>query len=183
MKAPLLYAAAKLETARLELEPLAVVHAASMYEGFADARMYAWVDAAPPADVADLAERFARVVDPYGRAGELWLNWAVTCRDNGARVGVVEVTLRDDRVAYLACYIFPQHARQGFGHEACTAAIDHLWRAYDAREIRIETDYRNVPARCLAESLGFARRRRVKHGALRGAPTVHYRYRLWRSVS
>jgi len=61
MKAPLLYAAAKLETARLELEPLAVVHAASMYEGFADARMYAWVDAAPPADVADLAERFARV--------------------------------------------------------------------------------------------------------------------------
>jgi len=107
----------------------------------------------------------------------------VTCRDNGARVGVVEVTLRDDRVAYLACYMFPQYARQGFGHEACTAAIDHLWRAYDAREIRIETDYRNVPARCLAESLGFARRRRVKHGALRGAPTVHYRYRLWRSVS
>jgi|APFre7841882724_1041349.scaffolds.fasta_scaffold07850_3 RimJ/RimL family protein N-acetyltransferase len=180
MKAPLLYAAATLETARLELEPLAVAHAASMFEGFADTRMYAWVDAAPPADVAELAERFARVMDPYARAGELWLNWTVTRRDDGSRVGVVEVTLRDDRVAHLASYVFPQHERQGFGREACAAVIDHLWRAYDAREIRIETDFRNVPARCLAESLGFARRRHVKHGTLRGLPAVSYGYRLRR---
>ena len=34
MKAPLLYAAAKLETARLELEPLAVAQAVLVYEGF-----------------------------------------------------------------------------------------------------------------------------------------------------
>ena len=40
---------------------------------------------------------------------------------------------------------------EGFARKACTAAIDQPWRAYDAREIRIETGYRNVPARCRAD--------------------------------
>jgi hypothetical protein len=79
--------------------------------------------------------------------------------------------------------VFPRHARSGYGGEACTGGIEHLWRAYDAREIRIEADFRTAPARCLAESLGFARRRHVKHLTLRGEASVGYGYRLKRPLS
>jgi len=183
MKAPLLYVAATLHAARLDLEPLAIDHAARMFDGFADERLYAWVDAAPPADLSELVTRFAGVMNPYARPGELWLNWAVVRREDAAAVGVVEVTLREDRIAYLACYVFPRYARAGYGREASAAAITQLWRAYDAQEVRIEMDYRNVPARCLAESLGFVRRRHMKRGTLRGLPAVGYGYRLPRPVS
>jgi RimJ/RimL family protein N-acetyltransferase len=183
VKAPLLFVGGTIATPRLDLEALAIDHAARMYEGFADPRLYEWVDAAPPADVSELVGRFAGVVNPYQREGELWINWAIVRREDAAAVGVVEVTLRSDRIAYLACYVFPRHTREGYAREACAAAIDHLWRAYDAQEVRIEMDYRNVPARCLAESLGFERRRHVKRGTLRGRPAVGYGYRLRRPVS
>jgi RimJ/RimL family protein N-acetyltransferase len=183
MKAPLLFVGGTMASSRLDIEPLAIGHAERMYEGFADRRLYEWVDAAPPASLSELVARFAGVMNPYARPGELWLNWAIVRREDGAAVGVVEVTLRDDRIAYLACYVFPRYTRQGYGREACAAAIAHLWRAYDAQEVRIEMDYRNVPARCLAESLGFVRRRHMKRGTLRGLPAVGYRYRLIRPVS
>jgi RimJ/RimL family protein N-acetyltransferase len=183
MKAPLLFVGGTIATPRLDLEVLAIDHAARMLDGFADERLYQWVDAAPPANLSELVTRFAGVMNPYTRPGELWLNWAMVRREDAAAVGVVEVTLRADRIAYLACYVFPRHVREGYGREASAAAIDHLWRAYDAQEVRIEMDYRNVPARCLAESLGFVRRRHAKHGTLRGLPAVGYGYRLRRPVS
>jgi RimJ/RimL family protein N-acetyltransferase len=70
--------------------------------------------------------------------------------------------------------------RRGIAHEACAAVIDHLWRAYDAAEIRADIDFRNVPSRCLVEGLGFVRRARHIVTTLRGAPSYDYRYRLKR---
>ena len=180
MKAPLLYVGGTLATKRLTLEPLTPAHAGPMFTGFADGALYLWVNADPPKDVADLESRFARIADPYAPGGELWLNWAIRVNDNGTYAGLLEATVRPDRVVFLAFYVFTSFARRGIAKEASKAVIDHLWRAYDATEIRADTDFRNVPARCLVESLGFLRRTRNIATSLRGEPSVDYRYRLKR---
>lgn len=183
MRAPLLYVGGPLSTARLTLEPLTPAHAGPMFGGFADAALYLWVNADPPKDVADLESRFARISNPYAPGGELWLNWAVRLNDNGTYAGLVEATVRPDRVVFLAFYVFTAFARRGIAREACRTVIEHLWRAYDAAEIRADTDFRNVPARCLVESLGFARRTRNIATTLRSEPSIDYRYRLKRPGS
>ena len=43
-------------------------------------------------------------------------------------------------------------------------------------------DYRNIPSRCLVESLGFKRRTHNKQTTLRGRPALDYRYRLKRPL-
>jgi len=180
MRAPLLYVGGTLVTQRLALEPLTPGHADAMFEGFADPALYLWVNAEPPKDVEDLRERFTRIAEPYAPRGELWLNWAVRITDGGAYAGLVEATVRPDRVVFLAYYVFTKYMRRGIAREACSAVIDHLWRAYDAREIRADSDFRNVPSRCLVEALGFTRRTRHIVTTLRGAPSYDYRYRLKR---
>jgi len=179
VKAPLLYIGGTLRTARLVLEPLEPAHAERMYEGFADPVLYTWLDVTPPHDVADLRERFERIGKPYAPNGELWLNWALRLAD-GRYAGLVEATMRPDRIVYLAYFIFTAFMRNGFAREACGAVIQHLWRAYDAVEIRADMDYRNVPSRCLVESLGFVRRAHNRRTMLRGRPSLDYRYRLRR---
>lgn len=182
MKAPLIYVGGTLATPRLTLEPLTPSHADAMFDGFADRELYRWIDAQPPADVEDLRQRFARISNPYSPTGQLWLNWAARIT-NGEYVGVIEATVRPDRVVFLAYYVFTRFTRQGIASEACGAVIEHLWRAYDAREIRADMDYRNVPSRCLIEALGFVRRRHKLATTFRGEPSVDYRYRLTRPVT
>jgi [ribosomal protein S5]-alanine N-acetyltransferase len=180
VKAPLIYIGATLRTARLTLEPLRPEHAQAMFEGFADQRIYTWIDVPPPASVDDLRDRFARIAQPYAPTGELWLNWPVRVDEAAEYAGLVEATMRPDRVVYLAYFVFTRFSRQGIAKEACTSVIDHLFRAYDAVEIRAEMDYRNIPSRCLVESLGFRRRTHNKQTTLRGRPALDYRYRLKR---
>ncbi len=183
MKAPLIFAGGALTTARLSLEPLAAAHAPLMFEGFADSALYRWINAEPPSAVAELQQRFDRIANPYAPDGALWLNWAARLAAGGGYVGLFEATVRPDRMVFLAYYVFTSFARQGIAREACTSIIEHLWRAYDAKEVRADVDFRNVPARCLVESLGFVRRTRNIITTLRGEPSIDYRYRLRRPVS
>jgi [ribosomal protein S5]-alanine N-acetyltransferase len=180
MRAPLLYVGGKLATPRLSLEPLTPAHAELMIEDFADPALYTWVNADPPKDVEELRSRFTRIAEPYAPDGALWLNWALRMAEGGPHVGVIEATVRPDRIVFLAYYVFTAYTRRGLAREACAAVIEHLWRAYDAAEIRADTDFRNVPSRCLVESLGFVRRTRHIVTTLRGAPSFDYRYRLKR---
>ncbi len=180
MKAPLLFVGGTLATPRLALEPLTPAHAPLMFEGFADPALYRWINAEPPVSVDDLRLRFERIANPYAAGGELWLNWAVRRTSDNVYAGLVEATVRPDRVVFLAYYVFTAFARQGIAREACTAVVEHLWRSYDAAEVRADIDFRNVPSRCLVEALGFVRRTRNIVTTLRGAPSVDYRYRLKR---
>ena len=180
MRAPLLFVGGTLASERLTLEPLTPAHAEPMFDGFADPALYKWVNAEPPTSAAELRLRFERIANPYAPGGELWLNWALQRKKDALYVGLVEATVRPDRVVFLAYYVFTAHARQGYAREACAAVIEHLWRAYDAAEVRADMDYRNVPSRCLVETLGFARRTRTIASTLRGEASTDYRYRLKR---
>ena len=173
MKAPLIYIGGALKTARLTLEPLTPEHAEAMFAGFADPRLYTWLDVAPPHSVADLRERFQRIAQPYAPNGELWLNWPLRQR-RGKYAGLIEATMRPDRVAFLAYFVFPAFARQGLAREACTIVIDHLFRAYDAVEIRAEwtsaTCRRAASSKRWGSSAGPIRGRRRC-----GRPALDYR--------
>jgi [ribosomal protein S5]-alanine N-acetyltransferase len=180
VKAPLIYMASTLETERLVLEPLDARHAGPMFAGFADPVLYTWIDVAPPPDAGDLRARFERIAKPYAPTGELWLNWPMRLASGDSYAGLVEATMRPDRIVYLAYFVFAPYMRRGYAREACAVVIEHLWRAYDAVEIRADMDYRNVPSRCLVESLGFVRRAHNRTTTLRGRPALDYRYRLRR---
>jgi len=180
MPAPLIYVGGKLASARMVLEALTPAHAPLMIDGFADESLYRYIDVTPPSDADELERRFRRIANPYAPSGELWLNWAMLLRDAGRYAGLIEATVRPDRVVHLAYYVFTAYMRQGLAHEACTTIIEHLWYAYDATEIRAESDFRNVPSRCLLESLGFTRRGRTRTTKVHGLPSVDYRYRLKR---
>jgi ribosomal-protein-alanine N-acetyltransferase len=178
--APLIYVGGKLASGRMVLEALTPAHAPLMIEGFADPELYRFIDVTAPTDADELERRFRRIANPYAPSGELWLNWAMLLRESGRYVGLIEATVRPDRVVHLAYYVFTAYMRQGLAREACTTIIDHLWHAYDATEIRADSDFRNVPSRCLLESLGFTRRAHTRTTKVHGQASVDYRYRLKR---
>ena len=174
------YAPRPLASARLAMEPIAASHADALFEGLADPALYTFIGP-PPASVDAMRERFRRLADPHGPGGELWLNHAVRWRPAGAYVGCVQATVRPDRTAYIAYFVFRAAQRQGIAHEACVALLDHLWRDCGVGLVRIECDTRNVPSQRLAEALGFAREGGARAtDPVHGAPAFDYVYRLER---
>ena len=113
MHAPLIFVGGKLTTQRMLLEALTPSHAPLMIEGFADVSLYRWIDVGPPTDADELERRFRRIANPYAPSGELWLNWAMLLRETGRYVGLIEATVRPDRVVHLAYYVFTAYMRQG----------------------------------------------------------------------
>src|SRR5688572_33463871 len=86
-----------LDTARLRLEPLEPGHAAMLFEGLRDDRLYDLIDEDPPASVEALRARYevlARRRSPDGR--QAWLNWAVWSNPEARYVGYVQATVEAD---------------------------------------------------------------------------------------
>ncbi|MFL6136981.1 MAG: GNAT family N-acetyltransferase [Frankiaceae bacterium] len=130
-------AAARLVTARLVLEPLAVGHAAEMVGVLADPSLYAVIGGEPPT-LDELTERYGRQVAGPGRAGEAWRNWVV--RREGRAVGYVQATiaLEDGRwVADVAWLVTPAEQGRGIATEAAARMIQELLSA-GVTEIRAE---------------------------------------------
>jgi RimJ/RimL family protein N-acetyltransferase len=80
-------------TERLDLEPLAVAHAAELAPLLDDASLHEFTGGAPlPA--AALAARYARLAARRSPAGDqLWGNWVLRVRATGAAAGTVQATL------------------------------------------------------------------------------------------
>ena len=119
-----------LRSARLDLEPLRVDHAAEAAVVFDDERLHRYIGGAPAGE-EELRRRYAQQV--AGRSsdgGELWLNWMVRHRASGALVGTVQATVLhkpgDGRVAELAWTVATQHQRRGYAREAAGAMVTWL---------------------------------------------------------
>jgi RimJ/RimL family protein N-acetyltransferase len=80
-------------TERLDLEPLAVAHAAELAPLLDDPSLHAFTGGVPlPA--AALAARYARLAIRHSPDGnQLWGNWLVRVRATGAAAGTVQATL------------------------------------------------------------------------------------------
>ena len=147
-----------LHTSRLKLEPLGEAHAAALFEGLSDHRLYEFIGEQAPVSVEALAERYRRLatrMSPDGR--EHWLNWAIGSQASGRHVGWVQATVHADRSAHVAYLLFRESWGQGFAREAATAMVEHLRDAWSVRIVRATVDVRNRRSIALLEALGFVR--------------------------
>ena len=146
-----------LSTVRLVLEPLLPSHAAALFAGYDDDRMWRFMPSRHrPASVAELEQRFTRYVARKSPDGlQTWLNYAV--RDKrGQYVGWVQATIEGTQ-AMVGYSIFADHWRQGYGAEACAELICCLVREYYVEDIVATVDTGNVASIRLLETLGFIR--------------------------
>lgn len=148
-----------LHTERLALEPLAEHHADELFAPLADARLYAHVPQEPPASLDALRLRcalLARRCSPDGR--ELWLNWVLRGRADGACRGLLQATVRRaDALAWIAYEVFPPYWQQGLAREGCSAMIGWLIHTLGVRRLAAEVDSHNTASLRLLERIGFQR--------------------------
>ncbi len=115
-------------TRRLSLTPLQVADAEDMVDVLNDERLHEFIGGRP-ATVAELRDRYARLVAGSSAPDEVWLNWIVRRRSDTQPVGTVQATLttRDGRsTASLAWVIGVDWQNQGFASEAARALIEWL---------------------------------------------------------
>ncbi len=168
-----------LQSERLVLEPLLPQHAARTFALWQDQRLYTFIPIEPPTELLGLEERYRKLSTRRSPDGtEEWLNWFAREKRSGEYVAQIQITLRPDSSAYLACFTFVPHWRRGYAHEACQAVIRCLIeRGVEAFVAEIDT--RNVASIRLIERLGFRRVAHVPKAALiRGADSDEYHYSL-----
>lgn len=149
--------AVPLVSARLDLEPLAAGHAASLYTPLLDPALYEWIPEPPPVDLEWLTRRYARLESrrsPDGR--EAWLNWALRDRASGRYLGYLQATVRlAAREADVAYLLFSTDWGKGYAREAMAAMLRWLFPYYGLRHVDVRIDPRNRRSLALANALGF----------------------------
>lgn len=143
-------------TPRLELRRTRIEDAAAMFIALRDPLMYLYVPRRAPANAAELAQRFARVVQETAPDRlDQWLNWTVWLRDDGEGLGTIEATVKPDQRVEIGYLFDPRVWRRGFAREAVGAMIEHLSQN-GAASFEAVIDIRNNASKALAASLGFS---------------------------
>ena len=144
-------------TPRLELRRTRVEDAAAMFPALRDPLIYLYVPRNAPANGAELAQHFARVIQETApNRLDQWLNWTVWLRDGGAGLGTIEATVKPDHRVEIGYLFDPRVWRRGFAREAVSAMMEHLSQN-GAASFEAVIDIRNTASKALAASLGFAR--------------------------
>ncbi|MCC0099741.1 GNAT family N-acetyltransferase [Streptomyces flavotricini] len=111
----------RLGSARLELLPLRVEHAAEMARVLGDPVLHEFTGGAPLTAGA-LRERYARLAAGSPDPAVVWCNWVLRLRGDGQLVGTVQATVTPARdTAELAWVIGTPWQGRGFATEAARA--------------------------------------------------------------
>lgn len=148
-------AAGGLETERLRLEPLVEAHAALLFEGLKDPRLYRFMQGVEPPSLPELELRFRDRAVGLHEPHTTRLQWAAWARDERRHVGLFEAAVSEGGRASLAYLIFVSAWRRGHALEACRRILRHLFDDHAVSVVRVITAVENVPSRALAERLGF----------------------------
>ena len=145
----------ELDSLRLRLEPQTVAHVEAMFAVLSDPAIYAYENA-PPASLAWLRERFAKLETRRSADGsEQWLNWVLRERGGGL-IGYVQATVRADGSAFIAYEMASAAWGRGLGREAVTAMSDELVAQYAVHTLLAVFKRANARSQHLLEALGFA---------------------------
>jgi [ribosomal protein S5]-alanine N-acetyltransferase len=172
---------ATLMTERLRLTPVEVAHAAAMWPVLGDPALYCWIARAPPASLAEVEARFARISQrtAEGRADQ-WLNWTVWLQDGGSAVGIVETTVPPTQVASLGYLFGSKFWGQGYASEAVGGVIA-LLEAAGMIAFEASIDTRNLTSRALVARLDFQLiETRASADIIAGGPSVE---EIWRRMA
>lgn len=167
-----------LQTARLDLEPIAAKHAVEAWPHLDDARMWTYFPNLRPKSLGDLRATYARWENPYHAEGELRENWACRDRGTGHMVGAMQATTFPARaVSYIAYGVFVAYQRQGYAREAVEAVLQHL-RELHVRRVVAEMAVENEASFRLVESLAFKRLKKQRAAPELGVDSDEYVYEL-----
>lgn len=142
-----------LRAGALVLEPQVERHAAEMFAVLTADGVHRFLDAAPPASVEALRERY-RFLEARGSPDgtQRWWNWVI--RDGEAAVGFVQATVFEPERAWIAYVVDPGRQRGGVATRAASAMLDHL-AACGVRTALATTERDNVASIRVLEKLGF----------------------------
>jgi ribosomal-protein-alanine N-acetyltransferase len=147
-----------LSTTRLTLEPLHREHASALFNGLSDPALYRYLSDTPPADLASIAERIARIAGGQSPgAADLWCDWMIRRNTDGRLVGTVQATLEADMpdVALIGIIVFPPFWHQRIGTDALACLLDCLFGHYGCRAAEARIDTRNFWSLALFTGQGF----------------------------
>jgi [ribosomal protein S5]-alanine N-acetyltransferase len=169
-----------LETERLLLEPLRECHAKYLFTLLADPQIYAFIPQDPPESLAELQTRYKRLETRHSPEGdEVWLNWVIYLKTEKQYAGIVQATLGEEKIGYLAYQLSPKFWGFGYATEACQQVIKTLFTEYPVTEVIADVDTRNVASYKLLERLLFERVTfKERADFFKGAYSDEYVYRL-----
>jgi len=156
-------------TDRLDLEPLAVAHAAELAPLLDDASLHVFTGGAPlPA--AALAARYARLVARRSPDGtQMWGNWVVRVRATGAAAGIVQVTLPAGGPAAgpaeVAWVVVRAAQGRGYAREAARSLVAVLQEAGWAVVAHIHPGH--LASQQVARAAGLSPTSEVRDGEIR----------------
>jgi RimJ/RimL family protein N-acetyltransferase len=137
------------------LEPLVVAHADEMFDALSAAAIYDHIPGAPPASLAALRERYARLAQGRSDDGrQRWLNWIIRL-PSGQCAGFVQATLYHEHSGDFAYVLAPKYWGLGVAFAACRAGIALLASGFDVTALYATVDPRNVRSLRLLARLGF----------------------------
>ena len=148
--------AARLSTARLSLLPLTLSHAEEMSGVLADPDLYRFIGGEPPS-VADLRDRYRRLLEGATAADELWLNWVIELVGDGRLVGTTQATVslrRRRLVASVAWIVGESWQGNGYAKEAAVAVVEWL-RSLPVAEVRASIHPDHLASSAVAAACGL----------------------------
>ncbi|MCX7357459.1 MAG: GNAT family N-acetyltransferase [Alphaproteobacteria bacterium] len=142
-------------TRRLELRRTRIEDATAIFQALRDPLMYHYVPRSAPANVSEVEQRFARVIQETAPDRlDQWLNWTVWLRDGGAGLGTIEATVKPGQRVEIGYLFDPRVWRRGFAREGVGAMIEHLSQN-GAASFEAVIDIRNIASKALVTSLEF----------------------------
>ncbi len=140
----------------LTLEPQCAAHAQAVFDVLDDPAVYTYLDDAPPASAGALRERFLRLESRASADGrECWLNWAIRLETGGV-AGIVQATVCEGGLAWIAFVIGPEFWGQGVAQRAARAVLDEGCAHYGVTQWLATADERNRRSIRLLARLGFS---------------------------
>ena len=147
---------ASISTDRLDLIPLKREHAENMFSVLSDATLYEYTGDVPPASVAELRARYARLeVRRSPDGAEWWLNWVLSETATGMSIGWAQVTVTAS-YADLAWVVGTRWQRRGYATEATRALIVWLQCA-GVKVIRAKVHPTHAASQRVAANVGLLR--------------------------
>ncbi|WP_229813239.1 GNAT family N-acetyltransferase [Lentzea flava] len=113
-----------ISTARLDLLPLRVEHAAEMAEVLADPALHAFIGGTPLSP-EELLARYRRLAAGSPDPAERWLNWVIFVRAENRLAGTVQATITG-HTAEIAWVVGTPWQGRGIAREAARALVDWL---------------------------------------------------------
>ncbi|MCG8923115.1 GNAT family N-acetyltransferase [Lentzea sp. CC55] len=153
-----------ISTARLDLIPLRVDHAAEMAEVLADPALHTFTGGAPLTPEA-LQARYERLTAGSPDPGTRWLNWVITLRDENRLTGTVQATITD-HVAEVSWVVGIPWQGRGIAREAAQGLVTWL-RTQPVHTVIAHVHPNHHASAAVAASAGLTPTSEVRDGEVR----------------